>query len=376
MTLEELQAQRTRILAEIKRRGGVANAPKFAEQLKGIEGQIRQARGGGQAAQSIDLGVDQKTGVIDAEKLVPAVTGAEQKDAETTFNMNNPAVQTDQSGNTQTVTKDPTTGQVTVQQTGGALSQGAQGFLQGAIGNAQGAGQLDLSGLIKQLGGQKLDLSGAPQILQANDVRAQADQVADANYRYLTKDLGAQKKQELEERKQELAQRGIPINFGGDDLYSRGIKDIDDKYKSFDDQARMQALMSRDQSLGALTGAQKTAYDSFLQGATTSYDAATGNLKDQAALGSLQAQNAQNQVGTAISALGATQGQFTPYQGGSVDQSSVLAQLAALLSGAAQGAYGINTDKQTKLAAINKPSGGGGGGGGSGFGITIGGVAP
>lgn len=50
-TLSELQAQRTRILNEIERRGGKAKAPGFVDQLNAIDAQIRTARGTASAAQ-------------------------------------------------------------------------------------------------------------------------------------------------------------------------------------------------------------------------------------------------------------------------------------------------------------------------------------
>lgn len=380
-------------------------------------------------------------GAIDPAKATAAVLGAEERDSQNTFNMNNPGAQTDALGNSQVITVDPQTGQTKLVQQGGQLNQSAQNFLQGALGKntnldlspeiqgIQGtqldlsgakqlaqSGNVDLSSQIAAISGNKLDLSSQPKILQSGDVRNEIGSVRDANYKYLTRNLAAAKKQEREELEQELAQRGIPFEPDNpNSKWSRTMKALDDKYQTLDDQANMQAIASGDASLQALVGAQSTAADSFVNSAktsydansatakdaaslkiaggdqalktsqalgnlaTTEYDAATGKIKDVAALKGMETDSATQAIGTGLSAVGGTAGNFTPYAGGSVDQSSQLMNLIGTISDQQLTKLGIDKDTMIKLRSLAKPSGGGGGGSsssGNGFGITIGGVAP
>lgn len=323
-----------------------------------------------------DLGVNQQTGVINPNVAAPVLTGAEERDAQYNFNLNNPGQQTDIFGNTQSIAIDPQTGQVTKTAQAGGLGSAAQSFLTGALGQAQQGAQLDLSNELGQLQGARLDLSGAPQILQAGDVRGDAQAVADANFGFLTRNLQRDKGRELEETKQMLAERGIPIDYENpDSMWNKAVGSIEEKYQNLTDQANQQALMSRDASLQALTNVQGSARDAFLRSAGMEFDAATGQAKDSAALKGMQTGQVLNVLGAAGNVVGLTSPQFTQYQGGQIDQSSLIAGLLGLTSEAAQGNRALSQDFKTKMAAINKPAGGGGAPGG-GFNITIGGVAP
>lgn len=118
----------------------------------------------------------------------------------------------------------------------------------------------------------KIDLTGAP-VVGGEDIGKLAGQAADANYNYITRNYATQKKQEMDAAKQELAQRGIPLDPSPDSLYGRTLAQIDQKYQALDDQANNQAIVARDSSLTATTGVQKTSHDAFLSGIQARSDA-------------------------------------------------------------------------------------------------------
>lgn len=106
--------------------------------------------------------------------------------------------------------------------------------------------------------------ANAPKIPGADDLQGEIDKVRDANYGYISKDYGAQKAQEMEEKKQELAERGIPLDPSPDSLYGRSLAEIDKKYQSLDDQARNQAIIGGDATLTSRVNAGATAQGSFI----------------------------------------------------------------------------------------------------------------
>lgn len=291
----------------------------------------------------VNLGIKPGVGTIDPAKATIAISGAEELDSTRTFNMQNPGEQTDALGNKKIITRDPVTGMVTTKVESGALANEAKGILGGALEN------LGVKGT--------LNLSSAPSILETGDVRSEAQKVGDANYAYLTRNVERDKRREIEAAKQELANRGIPIDYGNpDSMWNKAIGAINQRYDDLDLTASQQAIIGRDASTGALISGQNVARDAFLKSA------------------GMEADNARSQVTAALAATGATAGDFTPYAGGSVDQSGVLQGLLGKISDAELAKYGIDKDYAAKLRAIAK--GGGGGGGNTGGGFAIGGVAP
>lgn len=252
------------------------------------------------------LGINDKTGAINSTTATGTVMNAAAEDTSKNFAMNNPGTQTDVLGNRQDITIDPTTGAVSRTQTaGGAISAANNAFTNAAAG----------------LG---------------NDGRERAQ---NAVYGYMTKDYGTAKAQEMEAAKQELAQRGIPIDPSPGSLWSKSLKAIDDKYQSLDDQAKNQAVTAGNQTYATNVGA----------------------------------------VGTLGSAVGGLTPSFTPYAGAQSNQSANLQQLLSTISAADMTKYGIDQDTMVKLKQIAAAKSGGGGGGGGGGGSTapiIGGIAP
>jgi len=123
---------------------------------------------------------------------------------------------------------------------------------------------------------QPLDLSGAPKVLTADDLQGQRGKVYDSIYATQTKDLDKRKAQDLEAQKQELANRGIPLNFANDpsnpnNLYSRAIGDVTNRYDTLYQDAANAANAGADQGLATYVDANTKANDQFLKGALGSY---------------------------------------------------------------------------------------------------------
>lgn len=323
------------------------------------------------------LGINQKTGEIDANQAVPTVTGAAADDTNRNFLMNNPGSQTDIYGNQQNITYDPATGQTSISQTPGQLaSQSQQAFL-GALGNFQQQGPLNFTqdiNALRESGG--LNLTGAPQILQTGDVRKESEAAADANYKYITKTYAAQKQQEIEAAKQELANRGIPIDPNPNSLYGRTLQQINQRYQDLDDQAKNQAITQSNQTLGALLGGQSLAHSAFLNSAVAKD---TSNLNNFNALTGAQANQYNSNLAGLNSLSGITTGfnpQFTPFQG---SQSTIAPNLQTLLqtiSAQELAKYGIDKDAALKKYQINNQVSGSSSSGGDNSTPIIGGNAP
>ena len=270
---------------------GAALADSFRKQA--AKPAAPAAPAGAAPAQGIDTGVDPNTGQIDPNKAVPAVVDASRGDTEQNFRMNNPNEQVDEFGNKQEIEYDPVTGQTRIKKSGGdALNKANQAFL----------GTLD-------------QFNANP-----NGGRAAAQE---ANYNYITKTYGRDKAREMEASKQELAQRGIPIDPTKESLWSKTTGSIDEKYQSLDDQAKNQAIMAGNQTYATDVGAIGT-------------------------LGGV----AQGQKGT-----------FTAFQGGDSTLAPNLQTLINTMSDADMAKYGIDQDMKAKLKALAASKGSGSGSG-------------
>lgn len=127
-SLEELQAQRQRILAEIKRRGGKEKAPNYVKQLETVEAQIRTAKGAAESATATPARTDIASQLPEQIKTVQDAMRADsavaRNEAETNIGYSNPDVNGPLGSSTTNI--DPTTGRVSVDQ---KLSSGQQGVL-------------------------------------------------------------------------------------------------------------------------------------------------------------------------------------------------------------------------------------------------------
>ena len=245
-----------------------------------------------------NLGINNNTGQVNSQTATNTLVNSEQQDYAKNFNSMNPGQQTDALGNTQNIAFDPVTGKTSITQNAGAgLSAANNAFTTAASGLANGGRQA----------------------------------AQDASYNYITKDYAQNKAREMEAAKQELAQRGIPIDANPESLWSKSLQNIDQKYQALDDQAKNQALTA---------GNQYYATDA----------------------------SAVQALGNTVNTLSPT---FTAFQGGAQDQSGNLQQALQTIAGFDAAKYAVDKDYKAKmdqiavqrLAASKVGSGGGGGGG-------------
>lgn len=218
----------------------------------------------------------------------------------------------------------------------GGLDSTVDSFLEGIFGNIK-----------------PLDTSGAPRILTAEDLAAQRQTTQDALYRQNTKDLETRRSRDLEAQKQELANRGIPVDFASDpnnpnNQYARALGDVNSRYDTLDSQARDAAITGADQRMLAETQVNKTAYDSFMSNAQANY---------------------QSQLDAAAAGTNALQVLVAKY-GISRDEAQ------KILDRKMQEKIAKLQSDTTKYVANKAHSGGGGGGGGNDGSPIIGGTPP
>lgn len=229
-----------------------------------------------------DLGI-KGNGTIDVNKAAPTLIGSANNDSSRTFGMMNPGNVTDAGGNTRSITTDPTTGETSISTQGGA------GY--NAISHA----------FVDSVNG--FDNNGAGDRSKAQD----------ANYGYITRNYAQQKQQDQDAAKQQLSQRGIPLDSDPNSLWGRTMQQIDQKYQTMDDQAHQQAITTGNQTYQTDVNAVGT----------------LGNT--------LQGQNPTD---------------FPQYQGGSANITSQLDDLMNMSSAAFQAKYG--QDQATLRAKISK----------------------
>ena len=109
-------------------------------------------------------------------------------------------------------------------------------------------------------------LAQMPEVPGSTDLSGDVQAARDAAYGYITKDYAANKAQEMEEMKSELANRGVIYDPGNPQgLWGRSIGSIDKKYQSLDDAAKMQAIGAGNTILGTESQVGATAADTFLK---------------------------------------------------------------------------------------------------------------
>lgn len=263
-----------------------------------IEGNT-QYTGVAQKLGNTATGVSKTTGQIDPTKQSQSAYNLERDDSRLNFNMNNPGLQVDAYGNRQDIITDPKTGEVRLVQTAGAPLSGTMNAFSNAIGN------------------------------YTSNFQDAVSNAQNANYNFLTRNLATDKARDLEAAKQELANRGIPLDASKESLWGKTVESIDRKYQDLTNQANNQAIMAGNETLGAQVGAQ----NSILGSLTNTAQAFKQNA--------------------------------TPYQGGNIDLSGTFADSTKVASGADLAKYQTDKDYAAKMAQINaqKAAAGGGGGG-------------
>ena len=192
-------------------------------------------------------------------------------------------------------------------------------------------------------GFQPLDLSGAPKVLTADDLAAQRQSVYQSMYQTDTEGFDKKRADAIEAKKQELANRGIPMGTlanDPNDPYANAIADINTQYDQAEQRAKNAANIGADQSLLSYVGANTAAADAFTKNAVAQYQ---GQL------------DAMSTTGSIITDLMQKYG---------LDQ----ARATALLQ--------MKTQKEIARIQASRPTGGSGGGGMPDNSPIIGGNAP
>ena len=104
-----------------------------------------------------------------------------------------------------------------------------------------------------------------PKIPGQEDVITEFGNARQAAFDYATQYNEQDKAAEGEQIKQELANKGIPIDYKDGSLYQRSLQNLDRKYTGLEDQARNQAYSQASQVVGTEVNAAATASDQFLK---------------------------------------------------------------------------------------------------------------
>lgn len=116
------------------------------------------------------------------------------------------------------------------------------------------------------------DYSGAPQILSAGDLEKSRLEEENIIYGQETKYNDRNRARDLEERKQELANRGIVYDPANPESgYSKQVGAVTEQYNEADQMARDKARTVSGNSLAQKAAVNKAAYDSFIDTATKSF---------------------------------------------------------------------------------------------------------
>jgi hypothetical protein len=179
--------------------------------------------------------VDPEAGVIDPVKADKVIDTAEKSDVTTNFNLEQPREIKDQYGNIRRISRDPVTGEVTVTDEAGGTAQKFK----------------DLA-------------TAAAETFNGDVSRKRAEE---ATYKTLTSTFETDKARELEDAKQELANRGIPYNPAAasdpntKDLYGKTLGAINQNYQQRKDEAQQKAILAGNSAYAT----DASARDSFLQ---------------------------------------------------------------------------------------------------------------
>lgn len=113
------------------------------------------------------------------------------------------------------------------------------------------------------------DLFGAARANWNDDqAKAMREKGQQAAYDFTTKNYAADKARELEDAKQEAANRGLPYDPANPDSgYGRLVGSVDRKYTQLDQDAKNQAILQGNQLYQTETQANTNSFDSFINAA-------------------------------------------------------------------------------------------------------------
>lgn len=106
--------------------------------------------------------------------------------------------------------------------------------------------------------------SQAPKMPGAQDLQGDVNAARNAAFNYSTQYYGKDKAQEMEDQKQEFANRGIPLDTTQGSLYQKGLEGIDRKYQGMYDQANNLAIGQGNSILQTESGVAGAANSAFL----------------------------------------------------------------------------------------------------------------
>lgn len=86
----------------------------------------------------------------------------------------------------------------------------------------------------------------------------------DSAYNYFSQNFNTDKAREIEDARQLLAQRGIPIDENPGSLWSKTMEGIDRKYQNLEDQARNQAFAAGTSLYTDMSGQDINSYNAFM----------------------------------------------------------------------------------------------------------------
>ena len=377
--LEELQKQRERILAEIKRRGGKDKAPNYVKQLADVEAQIRTARGTAPTGSpdplaSIPPKLENTTQGVQADATV---ANAAQIRSQTGLNadVTNPF-------GSQSTTIDPNTGKATVTQN---LSPEQEALYKSGAGISQAGMDAAMDklksyqGFEPQLTARSNSGQGIGQFsanltnrTSTGDLRADRARIEDEAFKRLTRNLDRQKGEERDQLEQSLANRGIPID-PNDPQYNRAMRDFNERYDTLKSNAMQDAVVmggeeySRDVGIGETMRANDYSQQSGTFGINSAQD--QQQFANQETMRANDFSQAGQQHQQYMSDLGQLSGigpglqvpNFQPYQGAPVSYSPASAVYAGI-EGIKQGQQAINIQRQNANTAAAAAGGSGGGG--------------
>lgn len=104
----------------------------------------------------------------------------------------------------------------------------------------------------------------APDMPGATDLAGDAQKAREAAYGYTSRNYGRDKERDLAAAKQELAERGIPMDPTEGSLWSKTLQSIDEKYQDMDMQAQQTSWQAGNDFLATQSGVAKNANDAFL----------------------------------------------------------------------------------------------------------------
>lgn len=156
--------------------------------------------------------------------------------------------------------------------------------------NALAAANAYVDSLIGKI--QPLDLSGAPKVLDYDDLQAQRQATYQSLYNTSSANDAENKQKDLAATQQDLANRGIPIDAASDpsnpnNLYGNSIKDINTQYDQKDQAEKDSAQTGADSALSTYVAANTAAHSAYTSDASTQFQSQLDSLSG---VGSLIAQ--------------------------------------------------------------------------------------